>query len=1455
MRPWKPLLMIAVLAAYGAALADLPQPLFYCTFDRRTDADHSGGEGSATAMAPDAILVAAAERPQDDAEKRFVQGKVGRARRFDAGLVYPTRGNFSPLRGTVMMWVQPTWRGDREDLYTVFFGCRDWGLVYKYTTQPYITFGWIQADGHYHYGATGSVEGWRPGEWHHLAVVYDAVGAKQRTLYLDGQRMRTSPIPSHRRCALLFSVGAGVGGVNPARSAIDELALFDLPLSDDQIAEAYARGKASKPLFRALAEAARERPGIEPPAPEPRPALPAFVDWALPDGPPVTEWRQANRRGGRVATATRERVSLNGTWRFRLVGAKAWHYLKVPGSWPRYTGFAVRDGAGKAVTAIDGIALHESRTAWYERAFDLPDGWMGGRVVLGIDSARALADVFLNGRRLGRAVEFARCELDATAALRPGRNLLQVRVHALSPRYATRGLDQDVWLERRPAGPTLDWADLHPLVTAKKLEVVAHVTGEAKGARIAVRLFDLDGNAVHEGSAPAEAGTVRVAFDTPELQPWHPGRPRLHIAKISLERDGKALDALYPVRFGYRQLEVHGGDFVLNGRKFHIRGQAAPPFGRFEFNAVEPAIREWIGQMKAVHVNAVREYSGGWRSGDRSQWRELYYDVADEMGFIVLSHVPSNRALMHDFARPAVAELYRRRVADHVHRYGNHACAAMWFLNFNHGAHVGDIRPDLLDGSFNPVGLPEKQVHHAWMAFSEKVLRGIDNSRPIFHHSAGNYGQVLTVMAYLGFGIPLAEREEWPSAWARTRFKPLMPVETGFPCLLSNYRERVGPLSRVYASEQLTPEYFAAYVGDRVYASLTEEEVRLMNPGKGDRIGAMKRSVNYDEQKALFARWTLRSWRTWDMSGYCQHVEWRDCFRYQPVEIGLPKRDPRDFGLQLDADKVTLQRAAGMTRLGRVAMADNAPLLAYIAGPEKEFVAKTHAFYGGETIEKSLVLINDSPWPMTIVGRVEARLGEKVLHAQDVSEPVAVGERRFLPIRFVAPKVAERTAGAISLSAKIFDTQLPSDTFAFECWPRPAPPKVTAKVALLDGVGRTAAVLKQAGITTSAKVTDDTRLLIVGRQALDDQARKMLKEWDIGNRVAKGLNVLVFEQTGEQLAGMPMDDPNCRAAFLRAPDHPVLAGLTNADLRHWRGQSDLTEPYPKTDRTNLAWGEEFTRWSNRGVVCSFAPEKPQRGVFTILVDADFDLYLAPLVEWRIGKGRIVLCQLDVTSRYGADPVPTLLVHRLLAWLSGPVEPPSAASVVLRGGEATRSLATTLALTPDETSSVMLAGPDWQGAAGDVSRFVNQGGRAVLAGNTQVNLARLLLGGRPALREVLGVRMPEPLAKRGVAAGDLSWRQPRGVPVLTDLMLDAVGTSPMVVAVRRIGGGEVVWCGVTPSDFQDIRQIAKTTRLLAVLLKAGRARPDLTASELRVGQPDSPFVRRSLDFNPYRYRRW
>ena len=1448
-------LLLTLLLAQASALAELPRPTFYCSFDHGADADLSAGEGGSVTMAPDAILCEAALRIRPGADRKLQPGKATTARNFDAAILFACDRNFSPLKGTVMMWVQPTWHGTRDDLYAVFFGCRNWGLLYKYATQDYITFGWIKADGNYDYGVTGDIKHWQPGEWHHLAITYDAVQAKQRTLYIDGKRMASAPIPSHRPCAPTFTAGGAPGGVNPARAALDELALFDRPLTDAQVAEAYRLGAAGRPLLPASTAKRRQVLALTPPTAGPRPPLPAFANWTLPPGPPLREWRQANQRGGRIATTTRQRLSLNGIWRFRPANTTAWHYLRVPGSWDPRTGYIVRTADGTTVKAIDGTPLQRVQTAWYERTFVLPAGWDEHRIVLGLDSVRAVANVFVNGRPLGRALEFQRREFDISQAAEPGENLLQIRVRALSAKAEVRGIDQDVWLERQPKGAILEWADLHPKVADKRLEVVASVAGAPHDADLVVRLLKLDGTPVHEGRAKAKGGIVRFAFATPKLHPWHPGRPRLHLATVSLQRGDEVLDELYPIRFGYRQLEIRGGDFYLNGHKFHVRGQASPPVGRFDFNAVEANIRQWIGQMKAVHVNALREHTSAWRTGERSQWRELVYDIADEMGFIIFSHVPSNRSLMNEFHQPAVAELIRAREADFVHRYGNHACVAAWQLNFNHGAHTGDIRPDMLDGHFDPVGLPEKRVHHAWMQFSERALRQADDSRPVYHHAAGNFGQVLTVMAYLGFGIPLAEREAWPLAWAATRVKPLMPVETGFPCLLSNYRERVGPLARVYASEQLTPEFFAAYVGDRVYANLNDEEVRLMNPGKGNRRAAMKQSVNYDEQKALFARWTLRSWRTWDMSGYCQHVEWRDCFRYAPATVPLPPTDPRDFGLRLDATLLHVQRVAGFTRLGRVAMADNAPVLAYIAGPQEEFLAKDHAFYTGETLHKSIVLINDSPWPMKIVGRVEVKLGGELVHTRDFAEPVAKGERRFLPLHFALPKVAARTTGTIRLAAKIYDTELPTDTFAFECWPKAQPPKLSGTLTVLDGVGRTAALLKQAGVPTTNKLTADTRLLVIGRQALDAAARTQLSRWKVMDRVAAGLNVLVFEQTGTTLAGMPMDDPNCRTAFVRAPKHPVLRGLTHADLRHWRGQSDLTEPYPQTPPDDLSWGKEFTRWSNRGVVCSFAPEKPQRGTFTVLADADYDLYLAPLIEWRIGKGRIVFCQLDVTSRYGHAPVPTLLVHRLLDHLTQPAATPAQHTVMVRGGKATVALASTLALTQTKDATTMLVGPDWNGDVGEIAAFAQRGGRVVVAGNRRPALLRRLFGADAAAHEVIKVSVPKPLAERGVAPGDFFWRQPKSVPVLAKAAADVVATTPAVVAARSMGKGEVVWCGVTPADFSDVRQIAKTTRLLAVLLEAGGAQPDLTAGELQVGKPRSPLAVPSLGFNPYTYRRW
>jgi len=445
--------------AVGGELAALPKPTFYCTFDRGENADFSVGKGYAFVSAPDAILYEAALRTKPGSDPHIVPGKVNKARHFEAGVTFPVQGNFNPLRGTIMMWVRPDWHGTRDDLYATFFGCKDWGLIYKYTTQSYITFGWIKNDGYFEYGNIADISSWQPGEWHHLAVTYDATKAKQRALYLDGKKTSSHEIPSFRKCEPVFFVGSSYGGTNPARAALDELAVFDRPLSDEEIAEAYALGGRGRPLFPDLVRPADEQKALQPPAPGARPPLPSFVNWKLPEGPPTREWRRADQRGGRIATAARERISLNGIWRFRPEGAPAWYYLRVPGSWHPPGQFKVRRRDGSTVTAIEKVPLKAVEAAWYERTFVLPAGWEQRRVVLGVDSVRAVGEVFLNGRKLGRAIEFQRSEFDVSQVVKPGDNLLQIRVHVLKPGCTFRGLDEDVWLESRPAvrtsnGPT-----------------------------------------------------------------------------------------------------------------------------------------------------------------------------------------------------------------------------------------------------------------------------------------------------------------------------------------------------------------------------------------------------------------------------------------------------------------------------------------------------------------------------------------------------------------------------------------------------------------------------------------------------------------------------------------------------------------------------------------------------------------------------------------------------------------------------------------------------------------------------------------------------------------------------------------------------------------------------------------------------------------------------------------
>jgi Glycosyl hydrolases family 2, sugar binding domain len=77
---------------------------------------------------------------------------------------------------------------------------------------------------------------------------------------------------------------------------------------------------------------------------------------------------------------------------------------------------------------LPGVRFY-SGTATYSTTFKAPDSWFqpGRRLLLNLGDVRDVAEVFLNGKRLG-VVWKPSYQVDATSALRAGENRLEIRV-------------------------------------------------------------------------------------------------------------------------------------------------------------------------------------------------------------------------------------------------------------------------------------------------------------------------------------------------------------------------------------------------------------------------------------------------------------------------------------------------------------------------------------------------------------------------------------------------------------------------------------------------------------------------------------------------------------------------------------------------------------------------------------------------------------------------------------------------------------------------------------------------------------------------------------------------------------------------------------------------------------------------------------------------------------------
>ena len=321
----------------------------------------------------------------------------------------------------------------------------------------------------------------------------------------------------------------------------------------------------------------------------------------------------------------------------------AWDEIAVPACWQT---------AGHRYNGV----------AWYRTRFDYaPDG-ANNVIRLLFKGVDYFADAWLNGYYLGSHEGFFhRFSFDASRWIRPGENLLVVKVDAPNlKRVLMKGALQGINWDCND--PTLDpggiWNDVQLLASrdlyVDALKVTPFIDLEGSSARVLCRVTlcnttpdirKVSATAAlsphnfagepHAASTPVvlppgiSQADLWLDLDAPRLWwPWDMGAQNLYDVAVSVTDEAGELDRVGD-RIGLRHLRkehANGWEIYLNGKRIFCRGpnyvseqlQSTMTRARYEFD---------VQLMKDANMNMVRSYC--------VVEREEFYDVCDEKGDIL----------------------------------------------------------------------------------------------------------------------------------------------------------------------------------------------------------------------------------------------------------------------------------------------------------------------------------------------------------------------------------------------------------------------------------------------------------------------------------------------------------------------------------------------------------------------------------------------------------------------------------------------------------------------------------------------------------------------------------------------------------------------------------------------------------------------------------------------------
>ncbi|WP_161979676.1 beta-glucuronidase [Streptococcus sp. S784/96/1] len=402
-------------------------------------------------------------------------------------------------------------------------------------------------------------------------------------------------------------------------------------------------------------------------------------------------------------TATRQVISLDGYWKFKLDNEHGfeenWFQSPLVETIPMVVPGAFND------LAIDEKIRHHLGWVWYERDFSVSDDMLEEALYIRFGSVTHEARVYVNGQEVGgHKGGFTPFSLDISEVVKVGQNRLTVAVSNILD-YTTLpvGIYEESKQEngsvKRKLIPNFDFFNYSGILRTVNLCVypkeaiddiilvtdfdgdIGFVDYEVKvtAGKVMVSVVDEDGVIVAEGTGQ----TGRLTISNVRL--WEPLNAYLYQFEVTVRKANQVIDT-YTESFGVRTVKVEGAKFLINNKPFYFKG-----FGKHEDNIGTG--RGHDAAMDLLDANLIKWTGANSIRTAHYPHSEEFMQLADRMGIVVIDETPAvgltvnfnavqgqSKNPRDSFAELQTKEAHEQVLRELIARDKNHPCVVMWSI-------------------------------------------------------------------------------------------------------------------------------------------------------------------------------------------------------------------------------------------------------------------------------------------------------------------------------------------------------------------------------------------------------------------------------------------------------------------------------------------------------------------------------------------------------------------------------------------------------------------------------------------------------------------------------------------------------------------------------------------------------------------------------------------------------